>query len=81
MNQNQIKPFKKTALIAALLAEITVGAQAATIDVDGTNCTFDEAIIAACAPTVISANKAAINAVFLNGLIRFFCIGLPLLFL
>ncbi len=41
-----IKPFQKTALVAALMVEITT-AQAATIEVDNSNCTLADAITAA----------------------------------
>lgn len=47
MNNNQQNHFKKTALLSALLLEITVGVQAATIEVDGTSCTLHDAIEAA----------------------------------
>ncbi len=46
MNQKP-NSLKKTALVSALLIEITTGAQAATINVDGTTCTLADAITAA----------------------------------
>lgn len=47
MKKNKLGQFNKTALISALLIEITTGAQAATINVDGTTCTLNDAVIAA----------------------------------
>ena len=47
MKKNKLGQFNKTVLISALLIEITTGAQAATIDVDGVTCTFNDAVTAA----------------------------------
>lgn len=47
MNNHKNMRFKQTALVSALLLEISSGVQAATIAVDGTNCTLPDAITAA----------------------------------
>ncbi len=44
---DKLSCFKQTALISALMLEITQVAQAATINVDGTNCTLHDAIVSA----------------------------------
>lgn len=44
---NRFKHIKKTALLSALLLEITTGAQAATIYVDNSTCTLADAITSA----------------------------------
>ncbi len=46
MNKN-LSNFKKTAMVSALLLEISTGVQAANIAVDGTTCTLADAVTAA----------------------------------
>ncbi|MCB1582102.1 MAG: hypothetical protein KDI92_03490 [Xanthomonadales bacterium] len=54
--------MKKTALVSALLLELTAGAHAATINVDGTTCTLNDAITAADTDTATGGCSAGSGA-------------------
>ncbi|MEZ5470949.1 MAG: choice-of-anchor Q domain-containing protein [Marinicella sp.] len=60
--RTKILNIKKTALVSALLLELTAGAHAATINVDGTTCTLNDAVTAADTDTATGGCSAGSGA-------------------